>query len=111
MNILKTIFDFILSFSRLFFRRKAGKRQYCAQCGSLLRPDRSCRYCERGTGNSPGSGRGDYDDPPEPEGDPREEKETPYAEAHKPLPQAMTPAGAAGWCLFVAAWVMAVFSS
>jgi len=66
MNILKTVLDFLLSVTRLFFRRKSGKRQFCPQCGSLLRADRPCICGRRPAGGSTGSSGCDDDPSPEP---------------------------------------------
>lgn len=54
MNVLKTIFDFVLSLGALFFRRTPGGRkgkQRCRRCGAVLGTG-----CPCGCGNLPDGG-------------------------------------------------------
>lgn len=56
MKVLETILEFILALGRMFFRRNPkGGRQYCPQCGALLRADCPCSCCRGTNGSSPGS--------------------------------------------------------
>jgi len=61
MKVLNTILDFILSVGRLFFRGN-GKgqkgRQFCPQCGALLRADCPCGCCNPSNGSGSGINRG-----------------------------------------------------
>ncbi len=120
MNVLKTILDFILSVTRLFFRGKEGGRQFCPQCGALLRADRPCGCNRETTGSGTGGSRGNYEPAREEESAENdgetEEKEVAGHDICKPSGATLntvdmdsiatlSPANIAGWCLFIMAVV------
>lgn len=102
MNVLKTILDFILSVTRLFFRGKSPKRQFCAKCGALLRANSPCGCGGQSAGSGTGrSGSGDDSSPEneEPESD-SETEEDPLEEDDEPPSETLNATSVAGWCLF-----------
>jgi len=103
MKVLQTIFDFVLSVARLFFRGKGRKREFCPQCGALLRTDCPCRCCRKTTGSGNGGSGSDNDIAPD-NGEADECRIT--EEAGPPAEQTgYTFVSIAGWLLFASAFV------